>query len=272
MLRSMEYSLQGNRKTEEGNNHPDRDAQFRSHQRAGAPGSGRRSPRHIGGHEEEGTDRQLRKRGPTVAYGEIAPDGQRPRLSSARRSRGPIPMGSTTWVATAGSSTWAPITTPARSPSPRFEDGGVSKGDGCIRRRAELFDHRGWWRQQRVSPATVEDRTPECSRTTRGCRLSVCHFPPGTSKWNKVEHRLFSFISSNWRGEPLRDYETVVRLIAGTTTARGLKVTCRLDRRRYPVGRKVSDEEFAKVNLKTDPFHGEWNYTIRPRRKPSPSD
>ena len=105
-----------------------------------------------------------------------------------------------------------------------------------------------------------------------GLSMMVCHFPPGTSKWNKVEHRLFSFISSNWRGEPLRDYETVVRLIAGTTTARGLKVTCRLDRRRYPVGRKVSDEEFTKVNLKTDPFHGEWNYTIRPRRKSSPSD
>ena len=100
-----------------------------------------------------------------------------------------------------------------------------------------------------------------------GLALAVCHFPPGTSKWNKVEHRLFSFISSNWRGEPLRDYETVVRLIAGTTTAKGLKVTCRLDHRKYPVGRKITDEEFAHVNLKPDKFHGEWNYTIRPRTK-----
>src|SRR4249920_3111273 len=73
--------------------------------------------------------------------------------------------------------------------------------------------------------------------------LSGFHFPPGTSKWNKVEHRLFSFISSNWRGEPLRDYETIVQLIAKTTTAKGLKVTCRLDRRKYPTGREVSDEE-----------------------------
>jgi len=97
-----------------------------------------------------------------------------------------------------------------------------------------------------------------------GLAIMVCHFPPGTSKWNKVEHRLFSFISSNWRGEPLRDYETIVRLIAGTTTAKGLKVTCRLDRRRYPTGRKVSDEEFAKINLTPHKFHGEWNYTIRP--------
>ena len=99
-----------------------------------------------------------------------------------------------------------------------------------------------------------------------GLSITVCHFPPGTSKWNKVEHRLFSFISSNWRGEPLRDYETIVHLIAGTTTAKGLKVTCRLDRRRYPVGRKVTDEEFATVNLTPHEFHGEWNYRIQPRR------
>src|SRR5204862_8059834 len=79
--------------------------------------------------------------------------------------------------------------------------------------------------------------------------VAVCHFPPGTSKWNKVEHRLFSFISSNWRGEPLRDYETIVKLIAATTTAKGLSVICRLDRRRYPTGRKVGDKEFATINL-----------------------
>ena len=95
--------------------------------------------------------------------------------------------------------------------------------------------------------------------------ITVCHFPPGTSKWNKVEHRLFSFISSNWRGEPLRDYETIVHLIAGTTTAKGLKVTCRLDRRKYPVGKKISNEEFAAINLKPHDFHGEWNYCILPK-------
>ena len=72
--------------------------------------------------------------------------------------------------------------------------------------------------------------------------IEVCHFPPGTSKWNKVEHRLFSFISSNWRGEPLRDYETIVRLIASTTTAKGLAVSCRLDRRKYPSGKSDDDE------------------------------
>lgn len=98
-----------------------------------------------------------------------------------------------------------------------------------------------------------------------GRSIRVCHFPPGTSKWNQVEHRLFSFISSNWRGEPLRDYETVVRLIAGTTTAKGLTVTCRLDRRKYPAGRKVTPQEFAAVNRKPQAFHGEWNYLIRPK-------
>ena len=97
-----------------------------------------------------------------------------------------------------------------------------------------------------------------------GRALSVCHFPPGTSKWNKVEHRLFSFISSNWRGEPLRDYETIVNLISKTTTAKGLKVTCRLDRRKYPTGRKVSNQEMKQVNVERNKFHGEWNYTIRP--------
>ena len=97
-----------------------------------------------------------------------------------------------------------------------------------------------------------------------GLTFSICHFPPGTSKWNKIEHRLFSFISSNWRGEPLRDYETIVNLIAQTTTAKGLKVTCRLDRRKYPTGRRVSDEEMKRVNLKRNTFHGDWNYVIRP--------
>ncbi len=100
-----------------------------------------------------------------------------------------------------------------------------------------------------------------------GVCLSVCHFPPGTSKWNKAEHRLFSFITSHWRGEPLRDYETIVNLIARTTTAKGLKVTCRLDRRKYPTGRKVSDEEMKRVNVQRNKFHGDWNYIIRPKVK-----
>jgi hypothetical protein len=95
--------------------------------------------------------------------------------------------------------------------------------------------------------------------------IEVCHFPPGTSKWNKVEHRLFSFISTNWRGEPLRDYETIVRLIAGTTTAKGLAVSCRLDRRKYPAGRKVTDEEMKMIRM--TPRRSAWPRCDRLGRK-----
>jgi len=98
----------------------------------------------------------------------------------------------------------------------------------------------------------------------RGFRFPSVTFHLAPAKWNKVEHRLFSFISSNWRGEPLRDYETIVNLISRTTTAKGLQVTCRLDRRKYPTGRKVTDEEIGRVNLQQNKFHGEWNYTIHP--------
>jgi len=119
-------------------------------------------------------------------------------------------------------------------------DGGGS--NGC---RVRLWK----WELQRLADQT-------------GLEIAVCHFPPGTSKWNKVEHRLFSFISSNWRGEPLRDYETVVGLIACTTTVKGLKVNYRLDRRRYQPGRKITPEQMASIHLKPERFHGEWNYVI----------
>jgi hypothetical protein len=144
---------------------------------------------------------------------------------------------------------------------------------------------RGWWRSEgrRLYPSSRQIVITADSGGSNGSRLrlwkwelqrfsdesgltlSVCHFPPGTSKWNKVEHRLFSFISSNWRGEPLRDYETIVKLIARTTTATGLKVVCRLDRRKYATGRSVSDADMETVRLKRNRFHGDWNYVIRPR-------
>lgn len=97
---------------------------------------------------------------------------------------------------------------------------------------------------------------------TLGIPIHVCHFPPGTSKWNKIEHRLFSFISSNWKGQPLRDFETIVNLISHTYTASGLKVECRLDRRKYKLGIKISTDQFNSINLKMNKFHGEWNYII----------
>jgi hypothetical protein len=100
-----------------------------------------------------------------------------------------------------------------------------------------------------------------------GLRITVCHFPPGTSKWNKIEHRLFSFITSNWRGQPLISHQTVVELIARTTTRTGLTVRAALDTNHYPKGVKVSDEELARVHIKRHDFHGDWNYTITPRRR-----
>jgi len=98
-----------------------------------------------------------------------------------------------------------------------------------------------------------------------GMEISVCHLPPGTSKWNKIEHRLFAFITQNWRGKPLVSHEVIVNLIAHTTTSTGLQVRCELDTNSYPKGTKISDKELATINISKDKFHGEWNYTIAPR-------
>ena len=92
--------------------------------------------------------------------------------------------------------------------------------------------------------------------------ITVCHFPPGTSKWNKIEHRLFSYISKNWRGKPLESYEVIVKLIGATTTTKGLKVECELDSANYNTGIKISDNELAQFNITRSEFHGEWNYSI----------
>lgn len=102
-----------------------------------------------------------------------------------------------------------------------------------------------------------------------GLPIAVCHLPPGTSTWNKIEHKLFSFITQNWRGKPLVTHHVIVNLIAATTTKTGLKVRCALDPKCYPVGRKVTDDELARVNIWRHPFHGEWNYEIRPRSLPN---
>ncbi len=266
LLRELDYSLQGNRKTEEGSDHPDRDAQFqhineqvrkaltaRDDQlspltprrrsslettRMWADSGGKaKSPQHVNGHDF-----------PDPSVPRAYPYG----IYDLARNAGFVNLGTdhdTGAFAVASIRGWW-----------RFE------GRRLYPNARQSVDHGGWRRQQWLSAAPVEAGAARHWRTSTGLSILVCHFPPGTSKWNKVEHRLFSFISSNWRGEPLRDYETVVRLIAGTTTAKGLQVTCRLDRRRYSVGRKVSDQEFATINLKPHAFHGEWNYRIRPRK------
>ena len=121
-------------------------------------------------------------------------------------------------------------------------DGGGSNGS-----RLRLWK----WELQRLADET-------------GLEIAVCHFPPGTSKWNKIEHRLFSFISQNWRGQPLVSYAVILSLIAATTTETGLTVASDLDTNTYPAGRKVTDEEMATIQLHRDAFHGASNYTISP--------
>jgi DDE family transposase len=145
---------------------------------------------------------------------------------------------------------------------------------------------RAWWDQlgsERYPDATSLQITADCGGSngnrTRlwktelqrladetGLAISVCHFPPGTSKWNKVEHRLFSFISKNWRGRPLASYEVIINLIAATTTSTGLDVYARLDDGEYPKV-EVTDQQLAAVNITRDQFHPEWNYTINPSPK-----
>ncbi|MEK7780633.1 MAG: ISAzo13 family transposase [Verrucomicrobiota bacterium] len=262
LLRKMDYSLQGNRKTKEGKDHPDRDKQFRyiNRQVRRALADGRpvlsvdtKKKELVGNYENQG--RQWRKKDSAEPVnGHDFPNPAVPRaypygIYDLGRNTGFVNVGTdhdTGAFAVASIHGWWRFEGKRLYPNTRqlliTADGGGSNGYRLRAWKLEL---------QRLADAT-------------GLSILVCHFPPGTSKWNKVEHRLFSFISSNWRGEPLRDYETVVRLIAGTTTAKGLKVTCRLDRRKYPVGRKVTDEEMASVHLSPQAFHGEWNYVIQP--------
>jgi hypothetical protein len=102
-----------------------------------------------------------------------------------------------------------------------------------------------------------------------GYKVSVSHYPPGTSKWNKIEHRLFAQITLNWRGRPLTSYQVVINLIGSTTTRTGLHVQAALDRREYPLGVRVSDADFKQLNIRKKRFHGKWNYSLSPRRQAS---
>ena len=264
LLKQAGYSLQGNRKTDEGGDHPDRDAQFRHITRAvqNALRAGEavisvdtKKKELIGNYQNHGR-RWCPKGTAEKVNGHDFPGPDVPRaypygIYDLGRNAGFVNVGTdhdTGAFAVASIRGWWRAEGRRLYPGARqlliTADGGGSNG----------WRLRLWkWELQRLADQT-------------GLALTVCHFPPGTSKWNKVEHRLFSFSSSNWRGEPLRNYETVVRLITATTTAKGLKVTCRLDHGKYPLGRKIADEEFALVNLKPARFHGEWNYTILPRQ------
>jgi hypothetical protein len=262
LLHGMGYSLQANRKTVEGKQHPDRNAQFEhinarviAEMRTGQPviSVDTKKKELVGNYANRGTQ-WLRKGAAPRVNGHDFPDPSVPRahpygIYELTRNRGFVNVGTdhdTATFAVASIRAWWRAEGRRAYPKSRrlliTADAGGSNGS-----RLRLWK----WELQRLADEV-------------GLPISVCHFPPGTSKWNKVEHRLFSFISSNWRGEPLTDYATVVNLISRTTTTTGLKVSCRLDRRRYPVGRKVSDREWATIRLTRDDFHGDWNYTIRP--------
>jgi len=263
ILNDLNYSLQSNRKTEEGTDHPDRDAQFRHINAAvkkclkqGVPviSVDTKKKELIGNYDNAG-QQWLPAKQPKKVQGHDFPGPEVPRA---------YPYGIYDLGRNAG-----------------FVNVGTDHDTGAF----AVASIRGWWRSEgrRIYPGadmiliTADGGGSNGSRLRlwklelqkfadqSGLNISVCHFPPGTSKWNKIEHRLFSFITSNWRGEPLRDYETIVNLIARTTTAKGLKVTCRLDRRKYPTGRKVSDEEMGNINVERNKFHGDWNYVIKPK-------
>ena len=262
LLHDLEYSLQSNRKTEEGRDHPDRDAQFRHINAAVKRGLAQGCPvisvdtkkKELIGNYVNAGQQWLPAKQPTKVRGHDFPSPDVPRA---------YPFG----IYDIGRNTG-------------FVNVGTDHDTGAF----AVASIRGWWRHEgrRLYPKATTMLITADGGGSNGWRLrlwklelqqfaddiglpiAVCHFPPGTSKWNKIEHRLFSFISSNWRGEPLRDYETVVNLIAKTTTAKGLTVTCRLDRRKYATGRKVTAEEMQQLNLRRGRFHGEWNYVIRP--------
>lgn len=262
-LIGMNYSLQGNRKTEEGNDHPDRNAQFEHINSQSRYALSAKQPvisvdtkkkELVGNYRNAGRAWYRKGKAPRVQTHDF-PEPDIPRahpygVYDMSNNEGFVNVGTdhdTSAFAVASIRAWWRERGRRLYPKAKHllitADSGGSNG----------YRRRLWkWELQQMADET-------------GITICVCHFPPGTSKWNKVEHRLFSFISQNWRGRPLRNYETVVKLIAATTTATGLKVRCRLDTKKYPLKQEVSDEEMAALALHPKKFHGEWNYEIRPR-------
>ena len=263
LLREAGYSLQGNRKAVEGNQHPDRNAQFEFIAAAVKSARRRKQPaisvdakkkELVGNFKNTGVDWR-----PVGCPVEVrVHDFQDPALGKA------IPYGVYDLGANAG-----------------FVGVGTDHGTAAF--AAETI-RRWWWRmgRPRYSEArellvTADGGGSNASRSRLWkmelqkladrlkLTLRVCHFPPGTSKWNKIEHRLFGPISLNWRGQPPTSLDLVVRLIGATTTETGLVVEAELDRGKYPTGLKVSDGELAEIHCVPDAFHGEWNYRIKPR-------
>lgn len=264
ILCEMEFSLQGNRKTKEGEDHPDRDKQFQFINRTckrflseGCPviSVDTKKKELIGEYKNEGREWH-KKNGAIEVNGHDFPD---PKVSKA------IPYG----IYDIGDNS-----------------GWVNIGITADTAEFAVSSIRYWWQYVGSRRYVGSKRLLICADAggsngyrlrlwkralqqladARGIEISVCHFPPGTSKWNKIEHRLFSFISINWRGKPLTSYQVVINLISSTTTTTGLMVKARLDKKTYMKGKKVTDTEMKRLKLVKDEFHGEWNYKIKPRK------
>ena len=264
LLHEFGYTLQANRKTKEGTQHPDRDAQFsylneqvRSAQKKGHPViSVDTKKKELVGDFKKGGRTWRPKREPErvrvhdfviPTQGKAIPCG----VYDLSRNEGWVSVGisrdTAHFAVNAIRSWWKHMGRSAYGVTSHLlitADAGGSNGPQL----------RLWkWELQRFA-----DRT--------GLTLTVCHYPPGTSKWNRIEHRLFSYIAMNWRGRPLVSLAAVVHLIGGTTTAKGLRVRSEIDKRSYPKGVVVTDEQMEHVKLSPHTFHGEWNYTIKPAK------
>lgn len=267
LLQQAGYSLQANRKTREGTSHPDRNAQFehiakraKEFQRRGQPviSVDTKKKELVGEFKNAGREWHPKGQPPAVRVHDFQDD----ELGKA------IPYGVYDLSANAG---W--VSVGVDHDTPEFAVESIL----C------------WWRRmgRKTYPAASEllitadaggsngSRTRlwkvalQRMATATGLKISVCHFPPGTSKWNKIEHRMFCHITENWRGRPLVSHEVIVNLIASTTTSKGLRIQAALDDRTYPTGVRVDDAAMASLNLTADRFHGDWNYTLAPTAKNS---
>lgn len=263
LLKTAGYSLQANKKTTEGKQHPDRNAQFEYINEQVATFHRQRQPvisvdtkkKELVGDFRNGGVEWQPKGEPTKVR---VHDFKDPKLGKA------IPYGVYDLAS---------------------NEGWVSVGITSDTARFAAASIRRWWEEMgvlrfpraRKLMITADGGGSNSSRSRLwkvelqnladklGIPLHICHFPPGTSKWNKIEHRLFSFITQNWRGRPLESVQTIVELISSTTTKAGLEVRAAIDKTKYETGIKVSDDELASVRLKKSDIHGQWNYSIRPR-------
>jgi len=267
LLKDADYSLQGNRKKNEGGNHADRDAQFRHINQRVAAAQGRGQPaisvdakkkELVGDFKNNGKEWRPKGKPEEVRVydfidkapdkGRVTPYG----VYDLTANEGWVSVGTDHDTARFAAQTilkwWREMGRPRYPNATELlitADGGGSNSSRC----------RLW----KIALQELADAT--------GLVLNVCHFPPGTSKWNKIEHRLFCHVTQNWRGKPLVSHDLIVKLIGSTTTTTGLKVKAALDAGRYESGIKVTDEELEAVQIKRDDFHGEWNYSIFPNRK-----